>query len=76
MRTAIVLDEWKLSIFERNLKDAGFTSGRRPGLTKGTLVFAVVIPDDAASLEKLSSVIQASNDEACLYRTPENAKMH
>lgn len=41
MRAGIAIDKWKLEIFERHLKNAGFNYEQSPGLTPGTLILIV-----------------------------------
>lgn len=62
----IILDEWKLSIFERHLKQAGYEF-RNAGLpADGTLVLRVATTNLAA----LGVVVKAASDEAARTGAP------
>ncbi len=37
----VAIDDWKLSIFERHLRGAGYAYTRHPGLSAGTLTLKV-----------------------------------
>lgn len=54
---AVVLDAWKLPIFEKHLKEAGYTYEQAPGLTKGTLTLRVAY-EWVASLQPIIEAAQ------------------
>lgn len=56
----IVIDDWKLPIFERRLKAAGYEFEQHPGVTSGTLLLKV----QAESAAALQPVVEAANREA------------
>lgn len=60
MKAGIVIDAWKLPIFQRHLSDAMYQFEQHPGLTADTLTLTV-ITDSAADLEV---VVRAANTEA------------
>ena len=60
MRAGIVIDDWKLSIFERHLQQAGYAYEKSAGLTPDTLVLHV----DTENLDALQRTVQAANTEA------------
>lgn len=61
MKTAaIVIDEWKLAIFDKHLKEAKFKYAKFSGPTKGVLTLKV----ETEKIAKLAPVVQAANDEA------------
>lgn len=62
----IVLDEWKLPIFERHLKQAGYEFKNAGPLGYGTLVLRV----DTINLAALGVVVKAANDEAARTGAP------
>ncbi len=41
LKAAVVIDKWKRPIFEKILKEDGFTFSRQPGITSDTLVLRV-----------------------------------
>ena len=60
MKTAaVVLDAWKLPVFEKHLKEAGYTYQQGPGITKGTLTLHVAYEWVAS----LKPVIEAAQKE-------------
>ena len=61
MKAAIVIDNWKLPIFERHLEEAGYFYTQGNGLTEDTLNLYVLTNDDP---RKLEVVVRAANDEA------------
>jgi hypothetical protein len=64
-RTAgIALDDWKLPIFERHLRQAGYAWTQHPGLTAGTLLLKV----HCESTALLEPIVRAANEEAALTR--------
>lgn len=56
----IAIDDWKLPIFERHLRQAGYPFTNAGKLTAGTLVLKV----ETINLEALAVVVKAANDEA------------
>lgn len=59
-KAGIVIDEWKMPIFERRLKQAGYAFENAGLLTAGTLVLLV----DTTNLVALGEVVKAANTEA------------
>lgn len=59
MKAAIVIDPWKLKIFERRLKAGGFEWGQHDGPIKNTILLTV----ETDETEKLARVVKAANDE-------------
>lgn len=46
MRTAaVIIDSWKLPVFERHLKQAGYAFGQVPGVMPDTLILRVAYTD-------------------------------
>lgn len=65
-KAGIVIDKWKLSIFERHLTQAGYTfknAGAFPG-------DALVLRVDTTNLEALAVVVKAANTEAARTGAP------
>lgn len=60
MKAAIAIDTWKLSIFERHLKQAGYSYMKGDGVTEDTLLLTVITDN----VEALSGVVKAANSEA------------
>lgn len=60
MRAAVALEKWKRPIFERHLKDAGYTFEEGKGLTDDTMFFYVEFHDAKA----LEVVVRAAQAEA------------
>jgi hypothetical protein len=65
-KAGIVIDGWKLSIFERHLSQAGYAYDKGPGLTPHTLILSV----ETESLEALGIVVKAANNEAAKTGAP------
>lgn len=65
-KAAIAIDEWKLPIFERRLKQAGYSFKNAGHITPGTLVLQV----ETTNLEALAEVAKAANDEAARTGAP------
>jgi hypothetical protein len=65
-KVGIVLDDWKLPIFERRLLEAGFSWIKAGALTQGTVVLTVDTPDVSA----LQGVVTAANAEAAQSGQP------
>jgi len=64
---AIVIDNWKLPIFEKHLTQAGYAYKWAPGLTHDTGVLSVELsrPTQAATLHP---IVKAANDEAAAFK--------
>lgn len=60
MKAAVVIEKWKLPIFERHLKTAGFVWVEEQGLTNDTLTLKV----EYESVANLKPVILAAQIEA------------
>lgn len=70
MATAgVVIDNWKLPIFERHLKQAGYTYKWMPGFTEdtGALIVELERPSQAATLHP---IVKAANNEAARTGAP------
>ena len=66
MKTAgIMIDEWKLPIFERHLNQAGYAF-KNAGVMGGSLVLRV----DTTNLVALAEVVKAASEEAALTGEP------
>ena len=61
-KIGIAIDVWKLSIFERHLKAAGYTWENSGGLSEGVLLLRV----NTTNPEAAAIVIKAANDEAAM----------
>ena len=72
MKAGIAIDDWKLSIFDRHLSQAGYSYEKGPGVTSDTL-FLTVTTDDAAALEK---VVRSANIEAAARKGNHNDQNH
>jgi len=62
MKAAIVLDDWKLSIFTQALDDAGFAYEQSPGVTSDTVTLSV--SHEPAQLAQLSNVVWSAQADA------------
>lgn len=60
LRACIAIDEWKLSIFQRHLREAEFEWEQRGGVTADTLMLYV----ETSDLTRLALVVKAANTEA------------
>jgi len=60
MKAGIAIDAWKLEIFERHLKQAGYSWVNAGPLVEGTTLLTVSTENATA----LAGVVQAANDEA------------
>ena len=60
LKIAIVVDDWKLSIFERHLTQAGYEYEKGSGITDNTRLLNV----KTENVEALAAVVQAANTEA------------
>lgn len=59
-KAGIVIDEWKLPIFERRFSQSGYAFENVGLLAAGTLLLRV----DTTNLEALAEVVKAANTEA------------
>ena len=59
-KAGIVIDSWKLPIFERHLSQDGYTYEQGPGVTPDTLSLFV----HTENLKALEIVVRAANTEA------------
>lgn len=66
MKIAIAIDDWKLPIFERHLRQSGYAFQNAEQFTKDTLILRV----DTENLEALGEVVKAANAEAALTGAP------
>lgn len=68
-KAGIVIDNWKLPIFERHLTKAGYAYKWTPGFTKdcGVLTVELSRPTEAATLHP---IVKAANDEAARTGAP------
>jgi hypothetical protein len=62
MRVAVAIDDWKLPIFDRQLKQLGYSYEQVPGVVPNTF-FLLVLTEN---VEALAEVIKTSNLEASL----------
>jgi hypothetical protein len=65
-KAGIAIDEWKLSIFERRLTQAGYTF-KNAGLLADEMLLLQV---ETTNVEALGIVIKAANDEAARTGKP------
>jgi hypothetical protein len=65
-KVGIAIDDWKLPIFDRHLKQSGYSFVNAGLLCKGTLVLTV----QTENLEALGVVVKAANDEAARTGAP------
>lgn len=60
MKTAaVVIDEWKLSIFKKQLDKAGYAYTEHPGMSANTLLLRVKYN----WVHELQPIIEAANEE-------------
>ena len=59
-KVGIAIDSWKLSIFERRLRQSGYAFQNAGQLTPGTLLLCV----DTENAVALGEVVKAANTEA------------
>lgn len=59
-KIGIAIDDWKLSIFERHLKQAGYSFEQGGGVASNTLMLYVYTENP----EALEIVVRAANTEA------------
>lgn len=67
MKAGIIIDDWKLSIFERHLKQGGYVYEQLPGIVPKTLSLFV----QTTNLKALGVVVKAANTEAARTGAPE-----
>lgn len=65
-KAGIAVDAWKLPIFERHLRQAGYAFENSGKLTAGTLLLRV----DTTNLVALGEVLMAANTEAAQTGAP------
>lgn len=71
MKTSgVIIDSWKLPIFERHLKEGGYTFEKSDWQVADTLLLRV----NAASMQVLARVLLAASQEA--DREKQNAYRH
>ena len=63
MNTLIAVDDWKVAIFLRGLRKAGFDGTERPGVTADTRFISVEI-GDSSDLVKLAIAVRNCNAAA------------
>ncbi len=56
-KAAIAIDSWKLPIFKKMLKAAGYSFDKHPGVTDDTLILTVETDD----VQKLTVVVAKAN---------------
>jgi hypothetical protein len=61
-KAGVIIDRWKLPIFERRFKDAGFTYENKGEIAADVLSLMVEVPDGTA--QRLAQVILAAQTEA------------
>ena len=66
-KAGIAIDDWKLAIFDRHLRQAGYSFENSGHLTAGMLVLRV----DTTNLVALSEVLRAANTEAAMTGAPQ-----
>jgi len=66
MKAGIAIDNWKFQIFERHLKQGGYSFERVNGLTKDDMVLMVV----TENIEALGMVVKSANNEAARTGAP------
>ena len=65
-KAGIAIEKWKLSIFERHLKQAGYTFKNTGDLTPDTLLLSV----ETTNTEALTEVLKAAMTEAARTGAP------
>ena len=64
-KAGIIIDKWKLSIFERHLREAKREFTVKPGVTDDTLtIFAPYDGDTPGDMQALGGVVRRANAEA------------
>jgi len=64
---AVIIDSWKLAIFEKHLKAAGYNYTIGKSITPNTLTLRV----DYEWVAQLQPIIQAANDECARVGPPQ-----
>jgi len=59
-KVGITIDNWKLKIFKKYLKEAGYEFEQHPGLTQFIMLLTVKTDD----INKLGKVVKKANDAA------------
>jgi hypothetical protein len=67
-KAGVVIDAWKLPIFERRLADGGFVFRNCGHFVTGTLIVQVDVEDGKA--QQLAQLVLAANNEAANTRRP------
>jgi len=67
MKAGIVIDDWKLSIFERHLSQAGYSYDKCTGITADTLILKV----KTENVKALEVVVRSANTEASRTGAPQ-----
>ena len=70
MKVAICIDDWKLPIFERHLKQSGYSFKNAGEITPGALVLTVETNNASA----LAEIVKAANTEAARTGKTEEQK--
>lgn len=65
LKVGVIIDVWKLTIFDRRLVEAKYTFEQHPGPMKGTILLQV----HTNSVEQLGNVIKAAQIEAAERKT-------
>ena len=60
----VAIDDWKLDIFERGLKEEGYSYEKVPGISKGTLFLKV----QTNNIAKLNNVLGRLNRQAANWK--------
>lgn len=63
-KIGIGIDDWKLDIFDKALKDAGYTYVENQGVTRDTLLLSVETDD----VNRLGQVVKLANERAALEK--------
>jgi hypothetical protein len=58
MKIAVAIDKWKLPVFDKHLKEAGYSYETESGISKEVLILKV-----EAEKELLRPIVKAANDE-------------
>lgn len=59
LTAAVLIEEWKLPVFSRHLREAGYSYDTAGGLIDGTITLRVSFDD----VVKLKSIIETANKE-------------
>jgi hypothetical protein len=62
MKAVLVIDAWKLDIFNTHLKDANFSYEKGPGLTANTLTLSVTFA--VSDAKRLEAIVRKANNAA------------